>query len=190
MGKFVWSKVIGGVKMGCGLSCQWWECCPKIKYISLTEISRMIMCDRSRMQLKMDVSDVTVSAFLKLLVQQLRLSNVPADAPAAILQFWLDLSLALCRKQMLSCVLLLLAFKNLWKNVFRVVSLDKKSPMKCNEHLVSKGKRILLDSVTIYLLWWVLFLFLGDVKLYVFKYWATFFQSTSDQTISRSTFFF
>lgn len=69
----------------------------------------MVMCDRSRM----DVSDVTVSAFLTLLVQQLRLSNVPVDAPAVLLQFWLDLSHALCRKQMLSCVLLLLAFENL-----------------------------------------------------------------------------
>lgn len=47
-----------------------------------------------------------------------------------------------------------------------------------------------MDSVAIYLLWWFFFLFLGNVKLYVFKYWATFFQSTSDQTISRSTFFF
>lgn len=61
----------------------------------------------------MDVSDVTVSAFLKLLVQEMWLSNVPVYAPAVILQFWLDLSHALFRKQMLSCVLLLLAFENL-----------------------------------------------------------------------------
>lgn len=73
----------------------------------------MVMCDSSEMQFKMDVSNVTVSAFLKLLVQQLQLSNVPADAPLVILHFWLDLSHALCRKQMLSCVLLLLEFENL-----------------------------------------------------------------------------
>lgn len=66
----------------------------------------MVMCVTSRMQFKMDVSDVTVSAFLKLLVQQLRLSNVPADAPVVILELCSDLSHALCRKQMLSCVLL------------------------------------------------------------------------------------
>lgn len=73
----------------------------------------MVMCDRSSVQLKMDVSDVTVPAFLKLLMQELRLSNVPVDAPAVILHFRLDLSHALCRKQMLSCVRLLLAFENL-----------------------------------------------------------------------------
>lgn len=103
----------------------------------------MVMCDRSRMQFKMDASDVTVSASLKLLVQQLRLSNVPADAPVVILQFWLDLSHALCRKQMLSCVLLLLAFENL-KQCVKSCFISNKSPMKCNEHLISTGKRILL----------------------------------------------
>lgn len=57
--------------------------------------------------------DETAPAFIKLLVQQLWLSTVPADAPAVVLQLWLALSHALCRKPMLSRVLLLLAFENL-----------------------------------------------------------------------------
>lgn len=66
----------------------------------------MVICDRCRIQLKIDVSDVTLSVVLKLLVQQLWLSNDCDDALAVVLQLWLDLSCALCGKQMLKCVLL------------------------------------------------------------------------------------
>lgn len=67
----------------------------------------MVICDRCRIQLKIDVSDVTLlSVVLKLLVQQLWLSNHCDDVLAVVLQLWLDLSCALCGKQMLSCLLL------------------------------------------------------------------------------------
>lgn len=66
----------------------------------------MVICDRCRIQLKIDVSDVTLSVVLKLLVQQLWLSHDCDDVLAVVLQLWLDLSCALCGKQMLSCLLL------------------------------------------------------------------------------------
>lgn len=65
----------------------------------------MVPCDRSRMQLKIDVSDVTAGGS-EAAVQQRRLFNVSVYAPAVVLQLWVDLSCALRGKQMLGPVLL------------------------------------------------------------------------------------
>lgn len=63
----------------------------------------MVLCDRSRMQLKIDASDLTVSVVLKLLCS----SCSGLMSPLMLLRLsCLDLSCALCGKQKLSCVLL------------------------------------------------------------------------------------